>query len=469
MFSEYASRFLAQSQSRISSFRQPLDNSPPRDSEHQPQYQPQQRWSSRRGPQYPSSRGYQSRASPGSRNPYAAAASHLVSFPFASRTATQAPAPLFFSATDDFREEDDEAEREREVADLYALQKSRRQFGGSRLDESSEVDDEDDGKESPSSVDDGRRYTHGGGLRSSFHGRKRDRDQNRKSEEMSPSSENDKKTTTMFDVRLDASINPSHEDRSPHEEDEQDDDEPPAEYQDDDDDHPPAFQQFQKPPVTGHTRFAHGAFLPYETPIEDILDRPRPRPPSSDTSSIPPSISHPLTHPPRHDPFWSSLFLLSLASIFATFFLIYLHSSSPSSKHPLGDSIYTTLHSSFYLLAVDTVVAILVSLLWLALLRSYIRPLIYTILIAVPIIFISFSIYPFVTSYHGRTIQDGVMRWLSLVPLIGAILWIITVYRTRYSLRKATEMLEFSCRILGANPGLLLLGFGILLSVEHGG
>jgi hypothetical protein len=32
-------------------------------------------------------------------------------------------APLFFSATDEFREEDDETEREREIADFYALQR----------------------------------------------------------------------------------------------------------------------------------------------------------------------------------------------------------------------------------------------------------------------------------------------------------------------------------------------------------
>ncbi len=164
------------------------------------------------------------------------------------------------------------------MADFYALQKSRRQFGGSRLEESSEVDDDDDqGNEeegSRSSLD-GRRYTHGGGLRSSWHGKKRERDAGRRRSEQESPSENDTNKATMFDVKLDASVEPSYEGgSSQHEQDEQPED----------DDDPPAFQQFQKPPMAGHTRFAHGAFLPYETPAEDVLDRPRP--PSSDTSSV---------------------------------------------------------------------------------------------------------------------------------------------------------------------------------------
>ena len=183
---------------------------------------------------------------------------------------------------------------------------------------------------------------------------------------------------------------------------------------------------------------------------------------------IPQSISYPATQPPSHDPFWSSLFFLSAASLFATFFLVYLHTSVPN-KRPLGDTIYTTLRSSFHLLAIDTLVAIVVSLLWLSLLRSFIRPLIYLILVAVPVIFTSFSIYPFVASfrgpYHGSSFQDRVMRWFSLFPALAAALWMYTVYRGRRSLTKATEMLEFSCRVLSANPALLLLGFATLVVV----
>lgn len=72
-------------------------------------------------------------------DPYQTATSQGPNFPFASRTSAR-PAPLFYSTTDEFREEDEETEHEREIADFFALQKSRRQFGGSHMKDSSEIE-----------------------------------------------------------------------------------------------------------------------------------------------------------------------------------------------------------------------------------------------------------------------------------------------------------------------------------------
>lgn len=234
------------------------------------------------------------------------------------------------------------------------------------------------------------------------------------------------------------------------------------------DEHPPAIQQFRKPPMEATPRFlAHSTFMPLETDQEALLSRPQP--PDSDVESVPPTISYPVTEPPRHDSFWGSLYLISLASLFASFFLVYLHTSAPTLKHPLGDTIYTTLHASFHLLAVDTLVAVIVSLLWLAILRSYVRPLVYGILVGVPVILFAFSLYPLISSYkgpwHGASLQDKAMRWLAFVPGVLAVLWTYTVYRGRHSFGKAIGILEFSCRILAANPALLMLGAATLVGV----
>ena len=227
-------------------------------------------------------------------------------------------------------------------------------------------------------------------------------------------------------------------------------------------DDPPPMQQFRKPPATQLKPMS--PFLPQET--EDDALNEHPHPPDSDTSSTPPAISHPTVEPPRHDSFWGSLYLISLAALFASFFLVYLHTRAPTLRHPLGDTVYTTLHASFHLLAIDTVVAIIVSLLWLAMLRSYVRLLVYSMLVAVPIILFSFSLYPLISSFkgswHGTSVQDKAMRWFSFIPGFLAAFWTWNVYRGRHSLGKAIGILEFSCRILAANPALLLLGFASL-------
>ncbi len=452
-----ASRFLAQSQSRVG-FGQPEE--PPRN--------PLQRQRRQDSSRFQSSRSYLQRPTLG--NPYQASASQFSQFPFASRPAPNAP--LFYSATDQFREEDDEEEHEREVADFYALQRSRRQFGGSRLEESSEAEDEGS-KGSLEDNGDGRNvdergYGRGRGIKSSWMGDKA-RGRGRgggttkaDAVDTAPLARVDSEASSgskgrMEDVGLESTTQGSANG-----------DEPPddlaVEIPPDDD--PPSIQQFRKLPNA--TRFdGTSPLLPQETTAEDAYDRPHP--PDSDISSAPPTFADPIAEPPRHDAFWGSLYLISLAALFASFLLVCLHTAAPSLKHPLGDTVYTTLHASYYLLAVDTLVAVIVSLLWLAVLRSYVRPLVYMILVAVPVILFSFFLYPLISSYqgmyHGASIQDKAMRWFSFIPGLLAILWGITVYRGRHSFSKAISILEFSCRILAANPGLLVVGFASLVGV----
>lgn len=384
-------------------------------------------------------------------------------------------APLFYSATDEFREEDDEEEHEREVADFYALQRSRRQFGGSRLEESSEAEEDGGRVSGPEDSSDGRNadergHTRGGGIRSSWRGGKANGRSRRESfaavEEDDTvrltrieSEGSSKGKGNMVDVGLESTTQSSTDGL--------DRDEPPddltVEIPPDDD--PPSIQQFRKPPTT---RFDKASpFLPQETEAE--VDHDRPHPPGSDESSAPPTISPPIEEPPRYDSFWGSLYLISIAALFSSFFLVYLHTSAPSRKNPLGDTVYTTLHASYHLLAVDTLVAVIVSILWLAILRSYVRPLVCMILVAVPVILVSFSLYPLISSFkgqwHGASIQDKAMRWFSFIPGVLAVIWTFTVYRGRHSLGKAISILEFSCKILAANSGLLAIGFQTLLGV----
>jgi len=187
---------------------------------------------------------------------------------------------------------------------------------------------------------------------------------------------------------------------------------------------------------------------------------------SREDESVPDGIQPPLAQQPRHDWFWGQLYMLALAAMCTSWFLVFLHTQSPSSGQPLPDTIYTTLHGSFYLLATYTLVATFVSLFWLAALRSYVRYLVYGILIAVPVILYSFSLYPLISSYqgswNGSSIQDTVMRWSSIVPAAMATLWILAVFRGRLVMQKAISILEFSTRILAANPTLVLAGFSVL-------
>ncbi|KAA8564710.1 hypothetical protein EYC84_011605 [Monilinia fructicola] len=406
MFSEYASRFLAQSQSRFSNFVQ-------QDNETPPPRNPNERY--QRSQPLRSSRHHRALG-----NPYQS--SHLPNFGFTSRYSQAPPdAPLFHSALNEFQEEDEEEERERETADFFALQRSRRVFAPARLEESEETERDgsdvalDDSKDEDRRAGDDRDRPRG--IKSSWTGgiksiRERGRtpetvgeegdDQSRRPSSRGSSSKGKGK---MVDVGLESTIADS---------------EPPSELgYDMGDDNPPAIQQFRSVPKSGPTRLMDDSKRGNERDIESHR-QPGPRYPipPSEAETIPATVATTLDEGPKHDMFWGSLFLICLGSLFATFFLIFLHTSTP--KGVLGDTIYTTLSSSFHLMKGST----------------------------------------------DRTgVQDRAMRWLSFIPGALALLWLYTIYKGRQSLTKAINILEFASRILAANPGLLALGFATLGAV----
>jgi hypothetical protein len=403
-------------------------------------------------------------------NPYNSQA--MSRFAFASRT-SNAPAPLFYSATDDFREEDDHVEHDREMADHYALQRSRRQFGASNLSASSEADDDlelkPDNTADGGSIEGDAGYGLGRGIKSSWRGDKpadrgrpttvtdpeyHDRAESVPlSESSAPSSKGKGK---LFDVEL------ASTDRDSLEEVDRED-----AYRDDKDP-PPSYQQLRnKPrPKRGRSPLRTQLPIPQETDEDTFLQH---RPVSPDRESVPEIVGDEAIEPPRHNFFWAELFIITQCAVIGVFFIYFLQESAPDKKHPLGDTIYTVLHSSFRLIGVYSLVSVLVGLLWLSLLRSFAGPLINLMLVAVPIISFSFFLYPFVSSFkgswNGDSIQDKFMRWMSVGPLAFTVFWIYTVWKGRHSLRKATGMLEFSSEILRAQSPLLLVGIATLACV----
>ncbi|KAH6642707.1 hypothetical protein C7974DRAFT_107596 [Boeremia exigua] len=454
MFSEYASKFLSQSQSRLS-LGQPEPGSARNPSDHQ-------RPSSRAAQAY-----LQRRNMP---NPYNSQA--LSRFAFASRT-SNAPAPLFYSATDDFREEDDHVEHDREMADHYALQRSRRQFGASNLSESSEV--EDDGvHRSDHTIDADRDENHGPdyglgrGIKSSWIGDKPARgrstttnrleDEERDSsvplsESTEPSSRGNGRlvdvelaTDRGSDEELDRQEAFAHKDEPP-----------------------PSYQQFRNMPRNKRLRSPLRTTLsvPQETDEDVLLGRSRSI--SPDRQTVPDMVPENPVAPPRHNFFWAELFVIVQCAMIGIWFISFLQESPPGKKNPLGDTVYTVLQSSFHLIGIYSLVSVIVGLLWLSLLRSFARPLVYLMLVAVPIISFSFWLYPFISSlkgsWHGTSTQDKAMRWLSFGPLLLAIFWVYTAFKARHSLHKAISMLEFSSDILRAQAPLLLVGVATLAAV----
>ncbi|KAL1587641.1 hypothetical protein WHR41_03611 [Cladosporium halotolerans] len=436
MFSEYASRFLQQSNVGLSFTQQDDQRTPSRTPLDRRRLASNSRYVQR----------------PGMPNPYTNPTSSQSRFPFASRLSRQDPqAPLFYSATNDFHDEDEGDEHEREVADFYALQRSRQHFGPSNLTESSEMDDDGLEKAQGQSGEqdhDRDTSTHRGRTRASRALPGRD-GSIPDSEVSSPSS---KGKGRLVDINLASTIN----------------EEPPESlaalsHMQDTDDDPAPFQTFRTPPRD--TKYS--SILPRETDEEAMIGMPSSRSPQSpDRESVPPTLILPAQEPPQHDAFWANIFQISLFAMFGGFVLIWFHTSAPSSKTPLGDTIYSALRSSTNMLLWDTMIAVVVACIWLSLLRHYVRALVYGLIIAVPVVLFSFALYPLISSfqgaYNGSSFQDRAMRCLSFIPALLGAFWTVSVIKSRHSLAKSIGILEFSTKILTASPYLVVLGFGTL-------
>ncbi|KAL5046954.1 hypothetical protein BDW71DRAFT_197040 [Aspergillus fruticulosus] len=445
MFSEYASRFLAQSQSRIVSHP---DDRRRKDRDCVTQQPGKSR--------YLSSRSFLNRRSV---DPYQPGASQLSNFAFGSRYLAQ-QAPLFHSATEGFHEEDEEAEHEREVADFYALQRSRRHFGSSHLEDSET--DEDGGRSLDAShqkTPDKSEASPGRGAGSTWRAAQSGKGKDWSVDTVAEAADfeedivHDSGSGTrgnLVDIRLEDTLKSS------------------LHFHDGDplgteDDKPPSVQRFRELPQMDDL-----GMIISPTPHDEnerLLLEDLQQPNSATSRQTSAHLGR--IESSSHDVFWAHLFMISLACLFATSFLVYLHTSPPpGNKTTWGDTIYLTVHGSFYRLGIYTLVSVLISLLWLALLRSYVRPLVYAIMFVVPVILYSFFLYPFVSSFRNTSnVQDKVMRFGSFVPFIMATAWVYNVMRSRHAIGKAINILEFACRILATNAELLLLGLGNLVLI----
>lgn len=357
---------------------------------------------------------------------------------------------MFYSATDDFQQDDDEqGEHDREVADAWALQRSRQHFGPSNLTESSEM--EDNAIEAVEGQDHDREESTRRG-RAPAPRMPVSRDASAPESEVSAPSSRGKGKGRMEDVDLASTI---HE-------------EPPESLAGtsllgDPDERPAPFQAFRTQPKDPR----QSSFMPIET--DDDTTAAMPVPYSPDRESVPPTVILPAQEPPKHDAFWANLFQICLFAMFAAFVLIWFHTSAPTSKKPLGDTIYSALRASTNMLLWDTMLAITVALVWLALLRNYVRTLVFAILIAVPVILFAFSLYPLIASFkggwQGTSYQDRAMRWFAFIPALVGAIWTFQVIRSRHSLARAISILEFSTKIIAASPFLVALGFATLLTV----
>jgi len=133
-----------------------------------------------------------------------------------------------------------------------------------------------------------------------------------------------------------------------------------------------------------------------------------------------------------HDRPFAVLYALGLAVLLSTMAVWYL---SVETNHPIP-GIYNAIISAQPRLLGDTVLAIAVSLLWMLLLLSALRPFLYLLIGAVPSAFAVLCIC-----------ARESLRFSLLFPAFLCFVWVFVVYRRRRSLSRAVDIIQLACRI----------------------
>ena len=190
-----------------------------------------------------------------------------------------------------------------------------------------------------------------------------------------------------------------------------------------------------------------------------------PRQPLPD-DSLPRPVSAPPLAAVSHDSTWAAFYGLSMAGMFATSFMVWLGTETPSSGIPLGDTIYSTLHSAFPLLISDAILAMGIALLWIILMRHALQPFVYLLLFTVPISMFTLFLVPLIQSFRGRwdgdTFQDKAMRWGSIVPALIGVWWTYKMWTQRQNLSRAVSIIALSGKIVKENQALVGFSFSVL-------
>lgn len=169
-------------------------------------------------------------------------------------------------------------------------------------------------------------------------------------------------------------------------------------------------------------------------------------------------------NPETKDHIWALLYYVNMVFFLSTSFLVWLRDeSSPLSN---SDTLYTALHSGNSIFLIDVGIALLLSFLWLLMMRLFLRPLTYVLFCTVPFFLVGISVYPFVMSYRGRwggeSVQDEWMGFSAVIPLAFAAAWTFSVWRWRNALGSAITRIEASCSILNQNPSLVVFSISNL-------
>ncbi|KAI9497188.1 plasma-membrane choline transporter-domain-containing protein [Zychaea mexicana] len=179
-------------------------------------------------------------------------------------------------------------------------------------------------------------------------------------------------------------------------------------------------------------------------------------------SAIPQGITTVKTERKLRDPFFAALYCLSLLVFIVSGIIIACTTNSHAIENYARGTTFKTISDSAGIMAIMVTSALVCGTLWIYILRTFTKPIVWGTVVIVPVSLLSMFIWTIVESRQRPNI-DGGLTALSFIPLVSALIFIKMIHSSQQQISKTIAVLELACDVLHHNPGVFIISVLLLV------
>ncbi|RIA82536.1 plasma-membrane choline transporter-domain-containing protein [Glomus cerebriforme] len=187
------------------------------------------------------------------------------------------------------------------------------------------------------------------------------------------------------------------------------------------------------------------------------------------SSTIPLNQLSGASHRKYKDPAFAVLFGIGIIIMTIIGILLLFTTNSYKLRGSSHESVFIVIRDSIGPLLFAIIFSLSMGAIWILLLRSFVKVIIWGTLTAVPFICIAIFIWIRVEAFSGALRdsgkpdpQDDALAVLSFIPLIISIVYSIILYTHRKKFERTISLIQLACDIFKDNPQLLWVSLKIL-------
>ncbi|OBZ87142.1 Choline transporter-like protein ctl1 [Choanephora cucurbitarum] len=173
------------------------------------------------------------------------------------------------------------------------------------------------------------------------------------------------------------------------------------------------------------------------------------------------------------DPIFAVLYIICFGIFFISGIILSLTTNSHAIEEYVKGSTFKTIKDSAGILTIIIATALIMGSLWLFILRTFTKLLVWGTVVCMPIALTVLFIWTLVESFHSyfiysdqgqTTVRDTGLTIISFIPLLLNLIYMKLVLDHRHRITKTVSVIELACDVARYNPGIILVSMVLLVT-----